>query len=130
MTHTYSANDTALLVIDPYNDFMGEGGKLYDATKETAMASGFYDNLPRVIAAIRTASIQVFIVPHRRWRPGDYDGWLQLESLAGGRRKRNSSQKAAGAASSIRDSVRSRAMSSYTSIGRRAASPTPTWTHS
>ena len=86
-TTTYSATDTALLVIDPYNDFMSEGGKLYDATKETAIASGFYDNLPRVIAAIRTASIRVFIVPHRRWRPGDYDGWAHLNPSQEGVRK-------------------------------------------
>jgi nicotinamidase-related amidase len=78
VTDTYAANDTALLIIDPYNDFMSEGGKLYDRTKETANAAGFYTHLPRVIDAIRAASIQVFIVPHRRWRPGDYDGWLQL----------------------------------------------------
>jgi len=80
MTDTFSARDTALLIIDPYNDFMSEGGKLYDRTKETATASGFYANLPRVIDAIRAASIQVFIVPHRRWRPGDYEGWLQVNA--------------------------------------------------
>ena len=83
----YPASETGLLVIDPYNDFMSEGGKLYEATKETAMASGFYDNLPRVIAAIRSASIRVFIVPHRRWRPGDYDSWLQINHSQEGVRK-------------------------------------------
>lgn len=37
MTATnYSAKDTALLIVDPYNDFMNEGGKLYERTKETA----------------------------------------------------------------------------------------------
>lgn len=39
---SYSADDTALLVVDPYNDFMSEGGKLYERTKETAEAVGFY----------------------------------------------------------------------------------------
>jgi len=87
VTHAYPIEETALLVIDPYNDFMSEGGKLYDATKETAMASGFYVNLPRVIAAIRKASIRVFIVPHRRWRPGDYDGWLHLNHSQEGVRR-------------------------------------------
>lgn len=84
---SYSVADTALLIIDPYNDFMSEGGKLHDATRETATASGFYANLPRVIAAIRAASIQVFIVPHRRFRPGDYDGWLHLNHSQAGVRK-------------------------------------------
>ncbi|MCQ4164616.1 cysteine hydrolase family protein [Tahibacter harae] len=77
MDSAYTAHDSALLIVDPYNDFMSEGGKLYELTKGTAQASGFYENLPRVIQAVRAASLRVFIVPHRRWRPGDYAGWLQ-----------------------------------------------------
>jgi nicotinamidase-related amidase len=87
MTETYPASETALLIIDPYNDFMSEGGKLYDATKETALASGFYANLPRVIGAVRAAAIRVFIVPHRRWRPEDYDGWTHLNHSQAGIKK-------------------------------------------
>ena len=34
-TTTYAADRTALLIVDPYNDFMSEGGKFYEATKET-----------------------------------------------------------------------------------------------
>ena len=36
---------------------------------------GLLDNLRTVTAAIRTAGIQIFIVPHHRWEPGDYEGW-------------------------------------------------------
>ena len=78
MTATnYSADDTALLIVDPYNDFMSEGGKLYERTKETADAGGFYDNMRKLIPAVRAAHIQVFIVPHQRWR-GDYRGWKHM----------------------------------------------------
>jgi len=35
-TTAYAADCTALLIVDPYNDFMSEGGKRYEATKETA----------------------------------------------------------------------------------------------
>jgi nicotinamidase-related amidase len=41
-TTTYAADRTALLIVDPYNDFMSEGGKFYEATKETTKAVGFY----------------------------------------------------------------------------------------
>jgi hypothetical protein len=54
-TNTYAADHTALLIVDPYNDFMSEGGKLYEATKETAQAAGFYDNMHKLIPAIRAA---------------------------------------------------------------------------
>jgi len=42
---TYESDDTALLIVDPYNDFMSKGGKYYERTKETADAVGFYDNM-------------------------------------------------------------------------------------
>jgi len=35
-TTTYPADRTALLIVDPYNDFMSQGGKFYEATRETA----------------------------------------------------------------------------------------------
>jgi nicotinamidase-related amidase len=74
----YSADDTALLIVDPYNDFMSKGGKLYERTKETADAVGFYDNMRKLIPAVRAAHIQVFIIPHHRWREGAYKGWKHI----------------------------------------------------
>ena len=67
MTTTYAADHTALLIVDPYNDFMSEGGKLYEVTRETAEAVGLYDNMRKLISAIRAARVQVVIVPHHRW---------------------------------------------------------------
>ena len=77
-TTNYSADDTALLIVDPYNDFMSKGGKIYEHTKETAEAVGFYDNMRKMIPAVRAAHIQVIIVPHHRWREGDYKGWKHM----------------------------------------------------
>jgi nicotinamidase-related amidase len=54
-TNTYAADRAALLIVDPYNDFMSEGGKFYEATKETAQGVGFYDNMRMLIPAIRAA---------------------------------------------------------------------------
>jgi nicotinamidase-related amidase len=70
-TIAYAGDRTALLIVDPYNDFMSEGGKQFEATRETAEAVGFYDNMRKLIPAIRAARIQVIIVPHHRWRAGD-----------------------------------------------------------
>jgi ureidoacrylate peracid hydrolase len=36
---TYDKQLTALLVIDPYNDFMSEGGKVWDRLKAVAEAN-------------------------------------------------------------------------------------------
>jgi nicotinamidase-related amidase len=75
MTPTYQADRTGLLIVDPYNDFMTEGGKLYNAIKPTADASGMFANMRRLIPAIRKLGIQVFIVPHHRACDHDHQGW-------------------------------------------------------
>jgi nicotinamidase-related amidase len=71
---TYAANQTALLLVDPYNDFLSEGGKVWPMV-EVAERVGLLDNLRTITQAVRTAGIRVFIVPHRRWQPGDYESW-------------------------------------------------------
>jgi len=71
----YARDRTALLFVDPYNDFLSVGGKFWPMVKGVANDVGLLDNLRTITAAIREAGIQVFIVPHRRWEPGDYEGW-------------------------------------------------------
>jgi nicotinamidase-related amidase len=71
----YTRDRTALLFVDPYNDFLSDGGFFWPMVGPVANDVGLLDNLRTVTAAIRTAGIQVFIVPHRRWEPGDFEGW-------------------------------------------------------
>jgi nicotinamidase-related amidase len=75
---TYAADRTALLVVDPYNDFMSEGGKLFNAIKETADASGMFGNLRALLPKVRSAKIQVFIVPHHRSHAHEFDNWQHI----------------------------------------------------
>jgi nicotinamidase-related amidase len=70
----YPAETTALLIVNPYNDLMSEGGKRFEATRQVAASVGFYANLRRLIPAVRAAEILVVIVPHARWRADDVDG--------------------------------------------------------
>lgn len=71
----YAPDRTALLFVDPYNDFLSPGGKLWDRVEPIARELSLHDNLRAILAAVRAAGIKVFIVPHRRWSPGDYQGW-------------------------------------------------------
>jgi nicotinamidase-related amidase len=66
---------TALLFVDPYNDFLAPGGKLWPMVAEVATAVGTLDNLRRATAAARHAGMQIVIVPHHRWSPGELDAW-------------------------------------------------------
>jgi nicotinamidase-related amidase len=78
MTTQYPADRTALLVVDPYNDFMSEGGKLFEAIKPTADESGMFDNLRKIIPTVRQLGLQIFVLPHHRSHDGDFDGWQHM----------------------------------------------------
>jgi nicotinamidase-related amidase len=75
MDHRYEASRTALLLVDPYNDFLSEGGKLWEALRPVATEVSLLDNLRAVTATARASGLVTFVVPHRRWEPGDYDDW-------------------------------------------------------
>lgn len=71
----YPLDRTAYLLVDPYNDFLSKGGKVYPLIEPVATAVGLLDNLRALGSAVRAAGIPVVIVPHRRWEPGDYEDW-------------------------------------------------------
>lgn len=71
----YDAARTGLLLVDPYNDFLSDGGKLWPLVRDVAEEVGLLEHLRSIVAAARSAGIRVFVVPHLRWEPGVYDGW-------------------------------------------------------
>ena len=80
-TLTYNKEITALLVIDPYNDFISEGGKIWDRIKAVAEANHCVANMLQVLNAARQAKLQVFYAMHRRYRPGDYENWKYIAPI-------------------------------------------------
>jgi nicotinamidase-related amidase len=71
----YDMKRTALLFVDPYNDFLAPEGKLWPMVADVATTVGTLDNLRKATAAARHAGMQIVIVPHHRWSPGELDGW-------------------------------------------------------
>jgi len=69
---------TALLVIDPYNDFISEGGKIWDRIKNVAEVTNTVPHMSKLLAAARQAGLRVFYAVHRRYRPGDYESWKYI----------------------------------------------------
>jgi len=78
---TYEKDITALLVIDPYNDFISEGGKLWDRLRSVAEAINCVPNMLRVLTTARKAGFRVFYALHHRYRPGDYDTWKYIAPI-------------------------------------------------
>ena len=69
---------TALLVIDPYNDFISEGGKAWDRVKTVAEANECVPHMLQVLNAARKVGLRVFYALHRRYRAGDYETWKYI----------------------------------------------------
>ncbi|MBR0794900.1 cysteine hydrolase [Bradyrhizobium jicamae] len=74
----YDMEITALLVIDPCNDFISEGGKLWGRIRAVAEANGCVPHMLQVLNAARQAKLRVFYALHHRYRPGDYETWKNI----------------------------------------------------
>lgn len=77
-THTYLSERTGLLLLDPYNDFLDEAGKMWPYIKQVANDVHLHEHIREILAAVRAANIQVFVVPHHRWKKEDAAGWRHL----------------------------------------------------
>jgi nicotinamidase-related amidase len=77
----YDKGITALLVVDPYNDFISEGGKIWPRIKAIAEANNCVPNMLQVLHAARQAKLRVFYAMHHRYRPGDYETWKYVAPI-------------------------------------------------
>jgi ureidoacrylate peracid hydrolase len=80
-TVTYDTQLAALLVVDPYNDFISEGGKIWPRIKAVAEANNCVPHMQQVLNAARQAKLRVFYAMHHRYRPGDYETWKYIAPI-------------------------------------------------
>ena len=78
---TYDKELTALLIVDPYNDFISEGGKIWGRIRAVAEANDCVPHMLQVLTAARKARLRVFYALHRRYRPGDYETWKYIAPI-------------------------------------------------
>lgn len=71
----YPMGRTAILLVDPYNDFLSEGGKLWPRVAEQAARVNLLSNMRAVMRTARTASLPILYVPHHRAEPDDLALW-------------------------------------------------------
>jgi ureidoacrylate peracid hydrolase len=78
---SHDKRSTALLVIDPYNDFISEGGKVWERLRAVAEANSCVPHMLEVLNAARRSGLRVFFALHRRYRQGDYETWTSLAPI-------------------------------------------------
>ncbi|MBA4054901.1 MAG: isochorismatase, partial [Marivirga sp.] len=81
---TYQPSKTALILVDPFNDFLSEGGKLWDFTKETVQGIGLVKNLKALLSAARANNILVIYAPHHHTEKSSYNSWKFLSPSQAG----------------------------------------------
>ena len=84
-TPVFEKDLTGLLVVDPYNDFISEGGILWPLVKEIAEAVHCVPNMLTILKAARAAGVRVFFAPHHRdrGREDEIEGWSALPGRYG-----------------------------------------------
>ena len=63
----YDPSTTAILLVDPYNDFISEGGKLWPRVKAVAEEVQLLDHLREVVSTARGQGFKIIFVPHHGW---------------------------------------------------------------
>ena len=82
MTHlSYDPSITGLLVVDPYNDFISEGGKIWPRIQAVAEANNCVPHMEQILKAARAAKLRVFFAMHHRLRDGDYENWRYIAPI-------------------------------------------------
>lgn len=66
-------NRTALVIIDPQNDFLSEGGVVWDLVGESVVKNDVVNKLKGLIAKAKGAGIPVFYSPH--YYDKEYAAW-------------------------------------------------------
>jgi ureidoacrylate peracid hydrolase len=125
---TYEKEITGLLVIDPYNHFISEGGKVWDRLRGVAEANECIPHMVQVLDAARRVGLRVFYALHHRYRPGDYETWKYIAPIQKAAWSRKTFEFGTwGGERSAGNSSRSRAISWPSNIGVPVASPTRIW---
>lgn len=69
-TRSYIRLSTAVVLVDPYNDFFSRAGRAWPMTRDVALANRLVSNIQELLAGCRTVGVHVTYAPHYRHRRG------------------------------------------------------------
>src|SRR5262245_66301156 len=79
---TFRLDQTGLLVVDTYNDFISDGGKLWSRVREGVEANRCIANKIEILEEARSAGARIFLASQHRWRAGRCAGWQFCAQIA------------------------------------------------
>ncbi|RTE70311.1 hypothetical protein BHE90_015297 [Fusarium euwallaceae] len=73
---------SAVILVDPFNDFLHPEGKLYGRVQESLVAADTVAHLRDLVNAAHAARIPIFYALHQSCERGNFDGWRHLSPSA------------------------------------------------
>jgi len=74
----YPIDSTAVVLVDPLNEFFSPEGKLWEITRDTVEKTGTIENLRRLTEGARGRGVKIVYALHHAHTGDDYDGWRFL----------------------------------------------------
>lgn len=83
--HTiHHSNMDAIILIDPYNDFLHPDGKLYSRLEESLKKTNTIENLHKLLKIARAKHIPIYYCLHQQTHAHVMEGWTRMNaSLTG-----------------------------------------------
>lgn len=81
-----SLKKTAVVLVDPFNDFLAKGGKMWPFVESTVADGKIVERLAAVVATARKRHVLVAYAPHRHTSEGDYLNWKHYSPSQAGSR--------------------------------------------
>lgn len=66
--------NTALVLVDPYNDFLSRRGQAWMMLRNVALSNGMIGKVRSILETARKQRMTVAYAPHHRWRPAGLSG--------------------------------------------------------
>ena len=78
---SYPPETTGVVLVDPLNDFISEGGKIWERIKPVATEVNLVPNLRKLVEGARAKGVKIVYAPHHRTRPSDFKAWKFLHPV-------------------------------------------------
>lgn len=76
-----STNDTAIVLIDPYNDFLHPNGKLTALLADSLAKSNTIANIKTLLTYARSQKIPVYYGLHQQFNTTQYHEWKHMTAM-------------------------------------------------
>jgi nicotinamidase-related amidase len=72
--------NTAIVLIDIYNEFLHPNGKIHSLVNESMTATSTVSHLEELVSVARRVHIPIYYALHQTWKGGNYEGWQHMNA--------------------------------------------------